>query len=61
MRLRDKELSQRWGQLVTPLRLETGGGIQRANCVNTEGIFRIIHSIPSPKAEPFKRWLAQVG
>ena len=31
------------------------------NCSNTEGIFRIIQSIPSPKAEPFKRWLAKVG
>ncbi len=61
IRLRDKELSQGWGQLVTPLRLETEGGIQRGNCANTEGIFRIIQSIPSPKAEPFKRWLAQVG
>lgn len=30
-------------------------------CANTEGIFRIIQSIPSPKAEPFKRWLAKVG
>jgi len=31
------------------------------NCASTEGIFRIIQSIPSPKAEPFKRWLAKVG
>ena len=31
------------------------------NCADTEGIFRIIQSIPSPKAEPFKRWLAKVG
>jgi len=31
------------------------------DCANTEGIFRIIQSIPSPKAEPFKRWLARVG
>ena len=31
------------------------------NCANTEGLFRIIQSIPSPKAEPFKRWLAKVG
>ena len=31
------------------------------NCANTEGIFRIIQSIPSSKAEPFKRWLARVG
>lgn len=31
------------------------------DCANSEGIFRIIQSIPSPKAEPFKRWLAKVG
>ena len=61
MRLRDKELAQGWGQIVTPLRIETEGGIQRLNCANTEGLFRIIQSIPSPQAEPFKRWLAQVG
>lgn len=61
IRLRDSELSQGWGQIVTPLRIETEGGVQRANCANTEGLFRIIQSIPSPKAEPFKRWLAQVG
>ncbi len=61
MRLRDSELSQGWGQIVTPLRIETEGGIQRLNCANTEGLFRIIQSIPSTKAEPFKRWLAQVG
>jgi prophage antirepressor-like protein len=61
MRVRDKELAQGWGQIVTPLRIETAGGIQRLNCANTEGLFRIIQSIPSPQAEPFKRWLAQVG
>jgi len=54
-------LAQGWGQIVTPLRIETEGGIQRLNCANTEGLFRIIQSIPSPQAEPFKRWLAQVG
>ena len=31
------------------------------NCANLEGVLRIIQSIPSPKAEPFKRWLAHVG
>lgn len=61
IRLRDKELSQGWGQIVTPLRVETEGGVQRVNCANTEGLFRIVQSIPSPRAEPFKRWLAQVG
>lgn len=61
MRLRDKALAQGWGQIVTPLKIATEGGAQRMNCANTEGLFRIIQSIPSPKAEPFKRWLAQVG
>jgi len=37
------------------------GKPRETDCANTEGIFRIIQSIPSPKAEPFKRWLAKVG
>ncbi len=61
MRKRDVELAKGWGQIVTPLWLETSGGKQKINCANTEGIFRIIQSIPSSKAEPFKRWLAKVG
>jgi len=61
LRRRDKVLAQGWGQIATPLRVTTEGGAQRVNCANTEGLFRIIQSIPSPKAEPFKRWLAQVG
>ena len=61
VRKRDEELAKGWGQIVTPLKLETAGGIQKVNCANTEGIFRLIQSIPSPKAEPFKRWLAKVG
>ncbi|MDR1010655.1 MAG: Bro-N domain-containing protein [Opitutaceae bacterium] len=50
-------------QFVPPLGLpfETAGGRQLLQCWNTEGIFRLIQSIPSPKAEPFKRWLARVG
>jgi len=61
MRRRDDELSKGWGQIATPLWIQTEGGPQKMNCANTEGIFRIIQSIPSPKAEPFKRWLAKVG
>jgi hypothetical protein len=61
MRRRDSGLGKGWGQIVTPLAVETEGGKQKLNCANTEGIFRIIQSIPSPKAEPFKRWLAKVG
>ena len=37
------------------------GKMRETDCANTEGIFRIIQSVPSPKAEPFKRWLAKVG
>ena len=61
MRLRDDELSKGYGQIVHTLPVDTEGGKQKMNCANTEGIFRIIQSIPSPKAEPFKRWLAKVG
>ena len=51
------------GQIDPPLGLafETAGGRQKLQCWNTQGIFRLIQSIPSPKAEPFKRWLAKVG
>jgi DNA-damage-inducible protein D len=61
VRRRDPELSKGYGQFVHPLSVLTAGGPQKLNCANTEGIFRIIQSIPSPKAEPFKRWLAKVG
>ncbi len=58
---RDPELKKGWVQIVHTLSIETAGGLQKMNCANTEGIFRIVQSIPSPKAEPFKRWLARVG
>ena len=61
MRVRDAELSKGYGQIVHTLEVPTEGGKQKMNCANTEGIFRIIQSIPSSKAEPFKRWLARVG
>jgi len=61
MKLRDPELAKGWVQIVHALLVETIGGKQKMNCANTEGIFRIIQSITSPKAEPFKRWLARVG
>ena len=44
------------------LKLESSDGKKyETDCANTEGIFRMVQSIPSPKAEPFKRWLAKVG
>ena len=62
MRQREPELDSYWGTICTPLELLAPDGKRRkTNCSNTEGLFRIIQSIPSTKAEPFKRWLAKVG
>lgn len=61
MKQRDPELGKGWVQIVHTLSIPTDGGPQPMLCANTEGLFRIIQSIPSPKAEPFKRWLARVG
>jgi DNA-damage-inducible protein D len=60
-----QRLKEEGSEIVTfchGLKLEASDGKKYAtDCVNTEGIFRIIQSIPSPKAEPFKRWFAKVG
>lgn len=62
IRQRDPELNSYWGTISTPLEMVAKDNKKReVVCANTEGIFRIIQSIPSPKAEPFKRWLAKVG
>ncbi len=61
MKQRNEPLDKGWVQIVHTLSVDTPGRKQRMNCVNTEGAFRIIQSIPSPKDEPFKRWLAKVG
>ncbi len=70
LRTRDEELSRLFEsvekgvvQIEPPLALlfDTPGGKQKLLSWNTEGIFRLIQSIPSKKAEPFKRWLARVG
>jgi len=62
MRSRDAELNSKWGTICTPIEMRAADGKKRKiQATDTEGIFRIIQSIPSPKAEPFKMWLAQVG
>ena len=61
MRKRDVVLAEGWVQFVPTLSVETAGGKQKMGCANAQGLLRIIQSIPSPKAEPFKLWLAQVG
>jgi len=62
MRKRDTELNANWGTFCPLLELVAADGKRRkTQCANVENLFRIIQSIPSPKAEPFKRWLAKVG
>ena len=61
MKLRDPELAKGWVQIVPLLTIKTEGGPQKMRCANLEGMLRIIQSIPSKKAEPFKRWMAQVA
>ena len=49
-------------EIIVQLKMEAGDGKKyMTDCADTEGLFRIIQSIPSPKAEPFKQWLAKVG
>lgn len=62
MRSRDPELNSNWGTICTPIQMTAQDGKKRrVNAANIQGILRIIQSIPSKKAEPFKLWLAQVG
>lgn len=62
LRQRDPELNSVWGTICTPHQfISTDGKKHAMNCASMEGVFRIVQSVPSKKAEPFKRWLAQVG
>ena len=62
MKSRDEALKLIWGTICTPLRMiALDGKPRKVQAANVKGLFRIIQSIPSPKAEPFKQWLAQVG
>lgn len=62
MRSRDEVLNLNWGTICTPIEMiALDGKHRKVQAANIKGLFRIIQSIPSPKAEPFKQWLAQVG
>ena len=62
MRMRDESLNFNWGTFCTPVEMMAlDGKIRKVQAANVKGLFRIIQSIPSPKAEPFKVWLATVG
>lgn len=60
-----QRLSEEGSELVTichRLKMQASDGKMReTDCLNTKGVLRLVQSIPSPKAEPFKMWLAQVG
>jgi DNA-damage-inducible protein D len=59
---RDEQLKSNWGTICTPVEMEAADGKKRKiQAADSKGLLRIIQSIPSPKAEPFKLWLAQVG
>lgn len=59
---RDEQLKSNWGTICTLVEMEAADGKKRKiQAANTKGLLRIIQSIPSSKAEPFKLWLAQVG
>lgn len=62
MRSRDPELNSSWGTICTLTKMQaTDGKYYNTTVATTKGILRLVQSIPSPKAEPFKMWLAQVG
>ena len=62
LRSRDEGLNLNWGTICTPLEMTALDGKKRkVQTANIKGLFRIIQSIPSPKAEPFKQWLATIG
>ncbi|WAC41417.1 Bro-N domain-containing protein [Pedobacter sp. SL55] len=59
---RDEQLKSNWGTICTLVEMVAADGKKRKiQAANSKGLLRIIQSIPSPKAEPFKLWLAQVG
>jgi hypothetical protein len=59
---RDEQLKSNWGTICTPVEMLAADGKKRKiQAANAKGLLRIIQSVPSPKAEPFKLWLAQVG
>jgi hypothetical protein len=62
LREKDSGLKTRWAEITLTLNFDTGaGGKQNMTFINIEGIFRLIQSVPSKKAEPFKKWIARVG
>ena len=61
LRQRDPQLNSNWVNLIPLEMIAIDGKRRKIQCANVEGLLRLIQSIPSPKAEPFKLWLAKVG
>jgi len=62
MKARDSQLNSNWGTICTLVEMVGNDGKKRKLMASDlEGVFRIIQSIPSPKAEPFKQWMSQVA
>lgn len=62
MRARDPQLNANWGTICTQVQMTAlDGKSRKIMASDIKGLFRLIQSIPSPKAEPFKLWLSQVG
>ncbi|MFW6233056.1 MAG: hypothetical protein ACOC3Z_00155 [Nanoarchaeota archaeon] len=61
MRRRDDSFNEGWGQIATPLLIDTSGGKQKMYCVSVKGAFRLIQSIPSKKQNLSNYGLAKVG
>lgn len=60
LRQREPELAKGWGQIVTPLEVETAGGPQKTNFADKDAISYITQFINSPKKEKFKEWIEQI-
>lgn len=61
LRTKDAGLESRWAEITRTLEYDTRGGRQNTTFTNIEGIFRLMQSVPTSKAEAFKKWLAKVG
>src|SRR3989344_1918578 len=61
LRRKDQGLNERYSEITRTLEYGSNGGKQKTTFVNIEGIFRLMQSVPTGKAEDFKKWLAKVG
>ena len=62
LRKRDPQLDANWGTICPLVEMVAADGrMRKIQAANVKGLLRLVQSVPSPKAEPFKQWLAQVG